>query len=299
MKLNKDLAAIHAYLCADGYVIKNPETQKHKYYMIGFRNINLTLLKDFQNRFEKFFGVKPRLIKGQRCKIGSKEIYEKLSKFFGSFYSYEWTMPLLNLDLSKIWLRAFFDCEGWVYCKSHQNRVIGLESVNKEGLQQVKDALEILGISCKISKRLNRSTSALNIFGKENIIKFEKTIGFLHPDKKNKLKETISDFMNYNWIFPIKETQLKRFVKDIISEKAKIKKGSWTARLISNKETNLIRLQKELNNLFGIESKINKRVNGIGTTYFELNINKQDDIKKLIDFNLLNEEQKQKWKLKK
>ena len=35
MEINEDLVVIHAYLCADGYVIKNSETQKHKYY-IGF-----------------------------------------------------------------------------------------------------------------------------------------------------------------------------------------------------------------------------------------------------------------------
>ena len=59
MKLDENLAAVHAYLCADGYVIKNSEAQKQKYYMIGFRNTNLILLKDFQDKFEKVFGVKP------------------------------------------------------------------------------------------------------------------------------------------------------------------------------------------------------------------------------------------------
>ena len=55
MKFDKNLAAIHAYLCSDGYVIKNPRTQKHKYYYIGFRNTNLILLKDFQKKFNDYF----------------------------------------------------------------------------------------------------------------------------------------------------------------------------------------------------------------------------------------------------
>jgi len=29
---------LHAYLCADGYVIRNPKTQKHNYYYVGLRN---------------------------------------------------------------------------------------------------------------------------------------------------------------------------------------------------------------------------------------------------------------------
>ena len=50
-------------------------------------------------------------------------------------------MPFLNKKLSRIWLRAFFDCEGWVVCKTHQNRHIGLDSVNQKGLTQVKITL--------------------------------------------------------------------------------------------------------------------------------------------------------------
>lgn len=56
-------------------------------------------------------------------------------------------------------------------------------------------------------------------------------------------------------------------------------------------------MQKELNRLLGIDSKVNKRINGIGTIYFELNINKQEDVRKLVDNNLLSKEQKEKWKI--
>ena len=80
MKFDDNLAIVHAYLCADGYVIKNPPTQKNKYYYIGFRNTNQKLLKDFQKRFKKYFKVKPRLIKGERCIVQNKETYENLVK---------------------------------------------------------------------------------------------------------------------------------------------------------------------------------------------------------------------------
>ena len=80
MKFNEDLTAIHAYLCADGYVIRNPTTQSHKYYYIGLRNTNLTLLMDSQERFYRFFGVKPIITKDGRARIQNKEIYQKLTK---------------------------------------------------------------------------------------------------------------------------------------------------------------------------------------------------------------------------
>ncbi|MDO8553837.1 MAG: hypothetical protein Q7S22_03455 [Candidatus Micrarchaeota archaeon] len=111
MKFNEDLAAIHAYLCADGYVIKNPPSQKHKYYYIGLRNTNSVLLKDFQKRFFRFFGVSPIITKDGRAKLQNKRIYEILTKDY-AYYSANWDFPKLKKALLKFWLRAYFDCDG-------------------------------------------------------------------------------------------------------------------------------------------------------------------------------------------
>jgi hypothetical protein len=295
MNFDENLAAIHAYLCADGYVIKNPETQKQKYYMIGFRNTNLILLKDFQERFYKYFRINPHLIEGQRCRIGSRELYELLTKEFGSFYSWHWNMPNLNNELTKIWLRAYFDCEGWVTCKSHQNRQLGIDCVNEKGLIQIKEALKGLDIASKIKKRNTRNIHHLSIYGKENIINFRNNIGFLHPAKKEKLDNAIKNFVEYEWKFPSEKEKLIGFIKNILITRGKIRKNSWIIRIISKEENNLITLQKELINLFEIESKVHKSINGIGTVYFELDINKKDNVKKLINLGLLSNEVKEKW----
>jgi len=285
MKLDKNLASIHAYLCADGYVIKNPENQTHKkYYRIGFRNTNLSLLKDFQYNFEKVFKVKPRLIEGERCELGSKEIYEKLTKEFGSFYSAEWKIPKLNKKLNKIWLRSFFDCEAWVFCKSHQNRHIGLDSINEEGINEIIRILNDIGI--KTIKKINKKRQMFRIFiyGKDNLEKFKDKIGFLHPDKKEKLEKAINDYMDYLWKFP--EENLKNFTIKILKEKARIKKPSYI-RIISKEESNLLRLKENLINLFEINSLVYKRTNGLGTIYYEININRKEDINKLISLRII------------
>jgi hypothetical protein len=295
MKFNEDLATIHAYLCADGYVIKNPPQQKNKYYYIGFRNTNLTLLKDFQRRFQKYFGVKPRLLPGERCVVQRKEIYEELIQSFISFYSREWKMPKLNEELDKVWLRAFFDCEGWVFCKRHQNRGIGLDSINEKGLKQVKSSLQKLQINSKMKKRNDRDIFSLNIFGKNNLIKFKEKIGFLHLSKKEKLDKALNDFVNYYWKFPENENKLRMFIRNLMNTKGKVSSNNKIVRFISNKEKNITRTQKELNRLFDIESRVYKRKNGIGTIYFELDINKQSEVRKLIQYNLLNKEEKEKW----
>ena len=300
MDFDENLSAVHAYLCADGYVVKNPPTQIHKYYRIGFRNTNLVLLKDFQERFEKFFKIKPRLVKGERCELGSRELYELLTKEFGSFYSWHWTMPDLSLEMSKIWLRAYFDCEGWVTCKSHQDRQLGIDCVNEKGLIQIKLALEKLGIKSIVKKRNTREIYHLSIYGKDNIRRFKEAIGFLHPAKSERLNITVNDFIEYKWVFPNKEDELKRFIKDILITKGKIRINSWIIRIFSKEETNLIILQKELKRLFEIESKVNKRINGLGTIYFEMDVNKKEQVKKLVNLDFLSKEAKEKWlKLKK
>src|SRR3989344_5340881 len=186
MELNEDLTIIHAYLCADGYVTRHSPTQNHKYYKLGLRNTNYTLLKDFHDRFNRYFKVCPNLYIGQRCEKGSRKIYENMTNSFGSFYSYEWKMP-----------------------KMDNERII--KKVVKDG---------------KMFRLL--------IYGKENIIKFQKEVNFNHPDKKVKLQEAISDFVDYNW----KIENNSESIRSILLEKVTIKKP-YLVRIFSREERNL------------------------------------------------------------
>jgi hypothetical protein len=281
MKFDKNLAAVHAYLCADGYVIRNPPTQIHKYYRIGFRNTNLILLKDFQDKFEKSFSIKPRLLKGERCELGSRELYELLTKEFGSFYSWHWKMPNLSLENSKIWLRAYFDCEGWVTVEKRKNRNIGLDCVNKQGIKQARKALKIIGINSKLKFRDKKKIYRLYIFGKENIIKFKQEIGFLHPSKKEKLDNAINDYMDYIWHFPEDNIECKNFIFKLLKEKIRIKKPYYI-RIICKEKVNLKKLKEFLKEFYDVESILYKSINGLGTIYYELNINKKEEVQKLI-----------------
>lgn len=287
MKLNEDLSAIHAYLCADGYVIKNPDIQKHKYYSIGLRNQNLTLLADFQNRFERVFGIKPKIAHG-RARVYSKDVYSMLTKEW-NFYSDSWKLPEIKGRCLNLWLRAFFDCEGWVELDGRKNRRIGLDSINKKGLIQVQSSLKLIGINSKIRKIANRSTWRLQIFGKNNIEKFSQEVGFLHQTKKKKLQEIVSSYPNYVWNFPEDKLELQKFVTNIIRTKAKIRKP-FIIRVISNKKQNIEKLKSSLFLLFAIESKIYENKSGQGTTYFELSIQKKESARKALINDLLNSE---------
>jgi len=295
--MDADLAALHGYWCADGYVTKS-SNPKWKYYYIGLRNTDLALLNDYQRKFKKVFGITPHISKNKdRCHIGSKEICLLLLQEFGSFHSRKWNMPIeyLNKESAAYWLKAFFDCEGSVSCQPRKNRVISAESVNHNELKQIQQQLlEKFGINSKIKPRKGRSTHALFIFGKDNLIKFKNKIGFLHPRKNQKLEEAINSYMNYKWEFPKSERELKNFVIDLMKSKVKIEKEG-RIRFCSNIQENLLKISKSLSEIFGIETKVSKlRYNGIGTKYFELTISKKSEIKKLIENDLISEKEKNK-----
>jgi len=289
MKFNEDLAAIHSYLCADGYVVKNPPQQKHKYYRIGLRNTNLVLLKDFQKRFKSYFSISPKIYPDERCNIGSKKIYALLTKKY-SFYSREWMLPKLPKQLLKYWLRAFFDCEAWVFLKEKQNRHIGVDSVNHFGLKNIKIALESFGIICKMTKRKNRDISRLEIYGRDNIQMFQDKIGFLHPEKRKKLSDALDSYMCYDWIFPNTQTKLKSFIRN----KFRVKKP-FILRINSIKKNNLILLSQLLKKVFNIKSKVyGPWINGLGNSYYVLQIHKKSDVLSVLKQDLLNNAEKSK-----
>ncbi len=282
MNFNEDLSAVHGYLCADGYVCTNLPHQKHKYYSIGLRNTNYTLLKDFQDKFYKIFKIKPKLEKGQRCRLYSKEIYHKLMEN-GPYHSNNWKYPNLSRGNSKYWLRAFFDCEGWVECIGRKSRMICAESINREQLPFIQKSLKELNIKSKIYIRKNRNTSELKILDKNSIINFEKEIGFLHSKKRNKLKKAINSFMDYKW--DLENIEFKPFFK----KKAKLKKP-YSIHLFSIIKDNLEKISKILKDKYNVESKIYKDKNGYGNIYYTLSVQKKDEIRKLIKNGLLKKE---------
>lgn len=291
MKFDENLAAIHGYLCADGYVIRNPENQNHKYYVIGFRNQNGILLKDFRERFERVFNKKPIIRKDGRCVVNSKNIYLYLAGKW-SFYSNEWELPYIFGQNLKSWLKAFFDCEAWVEAEGRKNRRVAMDSINKIGIFQVQEALKLFGIKSQVKINRNRDTFRLQIFGKQNIEKFAKNINFLHPDKNGKLKDLLNSYPVYEWSFPKKQDELKIFIKKIIKERARLQSSEGRpiyVCLFSIIETNLQKLSKGLEDIYGIKSKVYRSVNGNGTVYHRLNIQDKNSVKKMLENDLLSE----------
>lgn len=81
-------------------------------------------------------------------------------------------------------------------------------------------------------------------------------------------------------------------------EKAKIK-PPYIIRVISKEKINLYTLSEKLEIFFEINiSNISKRINGLGSQYFELTINKRQESIKALKHNLINDEQLKRVQLK-
>lgn len=264
--MSPEEAAVHAYLCADGYVIKNPRRQKHKYYRVGFRNTNKTLLMDFQIRFQNVYGIRPT--KGvDRMEVWSKEIVVSLlSK--ESFYSREWKMPSIRRRNTRFWLRAFFDCEAWVELQPYKSRAIRVDSANPTGLKRIREQLSMLGITTQITERKNRDIKRLNICGKENLKRYNSLIGFLHPDKKALLEKAVSSYKTYKWKIPKTRQELLKFVKARGRKSDKRKQVRFNSII----RKNLVELQQAFKSI-EVNSKLSKPLkSGTGSIYYCLSV---------------------------
>jgi len=305
MKFDSNFAAIHGYLCSDGYV-----SSKDKERSIRFSNTRLELVEDFKNKFEIVFDINRRIfIKKVINKKDSyhyngtkKEIYNYVIKF-GSYYAREWYLPIAYLDKKglSLWLRAFFDSEGWLQLQGRQTRCISAHSINHKGLLQIQEELKkTFSIPSIVKKKKGRNISVIRIYGKDNLKIFHKEIGFLHKDKNKKLKDIIDSYPIYEWIFPEEEKKLKKFIQKLMNEKITSKlfigKPRYL-RLYSNIETNVLKLSELLHNLYNIKSKIYRCVNGKGTVYFELSIQDLNSVKIAFQQDLLNSKTKKRLSL--
>ncbi|MFO8015981.1 MAG: LAGLIDADG family homing endonuclease [Candidatus Woesearchaeota archaeon] len=210
----------------------------------------------------------------------NKTVYYRLVEGF-SYHSKKWVIPQIARTNLRYWLRAFFDCEGWVLLKKKQNRHIGLDSVNRKGLRAIKSALQEFDIESRIKKVKNRDLLRLVIYGKNNMVKFSKEINFLHPEKKRKLEETINSYVIYVWKFPEEKEKLHSFMKSVIKSRIKNKKVN-RIRICSKIRDNLLIMKKHLNDEWGVRSIVsNEQRNGVGTPYYELSINKKEDLDRI------------------
>ena len=190
-------ARLCGFLAADGsvFIRKEPNTGK-VHHEIKFYPDDHKLVEIFAISFKKLYGKDVHIKqerKYYRVSICNKTATRDLLSI-ANFSSKNWTFPkIIKSRSSKIeWLKSYFDCDGYV-----GKKYIQLQSVNKEGLEQIQKLLNDFGIVSKIYtyKRKQKSWNInylLNINRKDMIIRFHKEIGLRHTLKKERLESLIS-----------------------------------------------------------------------------------------------------------
>jgi intein-encoded DNA endonuclease-like protein len=143
-------ARIVGYLMGDGSVtIRKEKGSNEIHHTICFYPDNRLMLNSYLSAFLKVYGVVPNVLKWDKyymVRVYSKAITMDLLNY-GSFRSLEWRFPKqFSTKLEKKeWLRALYDCEGYV-----GPSVITIQSVNKEGLIDVCNLLKEVGVTGRL-----------------------------------------------------------------------------------------------------------------------------------------------------
>ena len=197
-RINEDyliLSRLCGFLAGDGsLIIRKEKSREAMRYNVRFYPDDLELVDLFVDSFEKVYSKIPHVKKLKnhfRVSITSKVATLHLDDV-ASFGTMDWDVPGFVLNSKEYvveFVRAFYDCEGYV----GKNRV-DVQSVNKEGLLQIKKLLSELEIDSNFytyeRKNPNWNTNyILVISGKENIINFARFIGFNHSVKRVKLNK--------------------------------------------------------------------------------------------------------------
>ncbi len=191
-KLEK--ARLIGFLMGDGSLTSKQSNSKFPHHDIRFYPDDIELAKLFVKDFKKIYLKKPTIKKLKnhfRVHVSSRPAWEDLNKIAG-FSSLEWDLPkkyFRSKEEKIIWLRALFDCEGYV-----GKRAIQLQSVNLKGISSIKKTLLNIGITSSIYNYTRKNPNwnvnyILSITKKDNLIKFSNLVGFDHSLKKEKIKK--------------------------------------------------------------------------------------------------------------
>jgi len=184
---------IHGYLCGDGCVSCRDERENGKmHYDLRFYPDHESMILPFVEAFRRVYGKTPsvKIRRNHFCVMITSITAVKDLLREGSFFSTEWSVPdwiMTNKEYAREWLRAFFDSEA--YAGKTDLRV---QSVNKEGLAQVKKMLALFEVECREYeyKRKNKSWNTnyhLVISNARNRKNFLKRVGFNHLEKRKRL----------------------------------------------------------------------------------------------------------------
>jgi len=213
VKITCELARIHAHICGDGcaYVTKwkrSPaDLESHprkdlikREWCIKYTNTCRELLDEFSNDMKSQFNRKSTPQNDELKFNGCRWIIKLLN--LENKNSYTWFIPEFIMNASSNvacnWLRAFLDDEGTVDSEGKRIRV---KSMNEKGLLQTKSLFSKISIFSKVTGPNCDNSFYLTIY-KEGLLAYERKVGFIHPEKKLKLKKLNGAGRTFNRLAP-------------------------------------------------------------------------------------------------
>lgn len=188
-------ARICGYLAGDGSVSIRKEINGKAHNEIRFFPDHESLIRPYLDAFERAYNKTPKILKKKNfyeIRINSKIVVYDLLKLC-TFGLTSWTIPNFDSLKCKIeWLRSMFDSDAYV-----GKNGVRLKTVNKRGLESVKELLHELNIETSIiyaysSKNKKWSTNyILDIRKIVSLKKFLQIIGFNHKLKEERLLRLI------------------------------------------------------------------------------------------------------------
>jgi len=163
---------------------------------------DLDFAENWISEFEREYSVRPALrivgVNNIQASISSLDIWNDLHRF-ASFGTRLWGLRRVALKLllsNKVsptvvgyGLKGFFDADGSVkYQVKRASRQVTVSSVNPEGLEQISTLLDKVGI------RHSNYSDTIAIFGRQNLLDYQRIIGFGIARKNEALNNMISTF---------------------------------------------------------------------------------------------------------
>lgn len=190
--LSPEKAYVMGVLCGDGHI--RPKTIRFEI------RTDEEFAKEFSDCLKKVYGLyfpykyyerRNSFVLYASCEIVCNDLLR-----YGSYGTFDWRVPKevkesKDEKIISSFLRGIFDSEG-----STNKSSITMASVNKNGIEDIRELLKKIGIESKIGI-CNRRYSILWIFRKQRFKIFREKVGFTIKRKKDKLNEILKNDKSY------------------------------------------------------------------------------------------------------
>lgn len=203
LPLPPNKAALHGMICSDGHfnMFALRKGKPHASYRIVLGEPNPDVRRLFRRLVWQVYHVRardnPRLGVVRAFSVNMMRDLEQ----YGPFGKLKWTAPVRYMDVfsARARARSYFDGDGDVYVSSIISKCkVRAKSVNLPGLISVQTLLlSYFGIKGRIYKREKPAHDnwsqafELQIFNRENLLRYASLVGFNHPNKQFKLGQIV------------------------------------------------------------------------------------------------------------